>query len=145
MIDNICIAYILSALVHMGWSDKFCQGSTITGQVMRGFTIHESHRSLFTHILQTLEKNEFLVPTDINTWQVMKTLTTFVGSRFVEGRLIFPTELNIIDRSGKGLHNELQGKVNGLQILFPNGSMDDTEALYERSALSEAQSSVPVL
>jgi acyl transferase domain-containing protein/predicted naringenin-chalcone synthase/ubiquinone/menaquinone biosynthesis C-methylase UbiE/acyl carrier protein len=151
LMENICITYILHALAAMGYSKKYKEGDCITfQQVSNELSIDKSHYALFKHILRILEKYRYLVNDGENTWKIMKLLPTqkYLHERIEqlmqEGKTNFKTfssEINMIERSGKELHNALQGKVSGLQILFPNGSMDNTEALYERSLLSELYNS----
>lgn len=146
LMDNICITFMLYALSQLGWEESYKRGDVFTtNRAASDLKIVADHRILFNHILKVICENGFLANAGEDSYQVstnlplQSILVKTAQELITEGKQKYPeftAELAMIERSGKELHSVLQGKLTGLQILFPNGSMDNTEALYERSALS---------
>lgn len=137
-LDVLCAAYVTQALSRLGWSFRAGQQFT-SGAVMERCGILDRHRRLLGRMLEMLEEDGWLkrtatgwiverAPVVVDTASVARTLV----QQFPEAR----AEFTMTVRCGEHLAEALSGAVDPLQLLFPNGSLEDAESLYQHSPVA---------
>ena len=135
-LDDIARAYLYDALRQLGWDPK--PGDSVTMPMLAvGLAVAEGHLALFGRILEMLVEQGILGRDRGGRWVVNRSLPA-VDSSETSTRVVarFPTcqaEIGLIRRCGRALADVLRGRTDALQLLFPDGSFDDTARLYQDS------------
>ncbi|WP_414587921.1 SDR family NAD(P)-dependent oxidoreductase [Scytonema sp. PCC 10023] len=131
--DALCAAYILKAFMQLGWEPKLHQrvsAETLAQQL--GIVSH--HRQLLGRLLEILQEEGVLRQVD-DQWEVCN-LPELKEPQETWKELLarFPAyqaELMLLERCGEKLAQVLQGSIDPLQLIFPDGSMTISEHLYQ--------------
>ncbi len=139
-LDAACGAYAVQALQQLGW--KFQRGRLfLLEDLMVQLRVQTRHRRLFERMLLMLAQDGVLVQRGAE-WLVAHEPATQEASRDLNELLAkYPAcaaELTLTKRCGEGLAQALRGEIDPLQLLFPAGSLDDTERLYQEAPVSKA-------
>ncbi|MCG3153918.1 MAG: hypothetical protein DKINENOH_00508 [bacterium] len=139
-LDAVCGAYVSTALQQLGF--EFTPGNRFQpDEVMAHLRVQARHRRLFERMLLMLQEDGLLMA-DGSTWEVRTAPAPRDPRSEMEAvQAAFPacaTELAITQRCGEGLAAALRGEVDPLQLLFPGGSLEDTEKLYQEAPNSKA-------
>ncbi|MDZ7275824.1 MAG: type I polyketide synthase [candidate division KSB1 bacterium] len=139
-LDAVCGAYVCTALQQLGFG--FTPGKRFqTEELMTSLRVQARHRRLFERLLFMLQEDGWLQAVD-GAWQVIATPAPRDPAAEMNALLAaFPacaTELAITQRCAAGLAAALTGAVDPLHLLFPGGSLDDTEQLYQEAPNSRA-------
>lgn len=134
-LDNLCSAFILEAFKQIGFN--FQKDDRFTTQtIMDRFGIIDQHQRLLNRIFAILAEDGIL-NRDEAEWVVTKTNKS-INPELLRNELIerYPTcsaELNMIGSCAGKIAEVLQGKCDPMQLLFPNGSLELTESMYQNA------------
>ena len=134
-LDALSSAFVFTALRRAGWAVAPGERVSISELEAR-LGIVESHRRLFRRLLDMLEEDQFLRREE-DVWCVLRVLPESDPSATCHSLEVqypdFHSELALLGRCGASLEDVLQGSVNPIQLLFPQGSLDVAEELYTNS------------
>lgn len=134
-INALCRAYVMSAFRTLGWNPLYCEQkmSRVLGDEL-GVSVE--HRRLLDRMLEMLAEDGILARVE-GGWQVQQ-LFDFAATdeQLLQLQNKFPgcrSELTLLSRSGQLLPELLKGEYDPLEILFPGGALEVSEALYKNS------------
>ena len=139
-LDRIATAHIGRALADLGWRPGV--GDRITAPALADRAgVVAPHRRLLGRMLEALGEDGVLRRSG-EEWVVAVPLATDdpeeVARATAERHPVCATELALIARCGPYLADVLRGRRDPLQLLFPGGSFEATEPLYERTPYARA-------
>jgi len=144
VLDTLVTAYIVQALQRLGWDFDPTTPWT-DAKLAEQLRIVPAQRSLFTRLLAILTEDGILEPA-ASGWRVKHVPPVVDAERewqAVAGRFpTFDAELGLTRRCAQDLAGVLRGETDPLQLLFPGGSLADTEKLYQNSPASRTYNSV---
>ncbi len=139
-LDALCGAYVAQTLHQLGFEFKLGQRFALD-DLMAQLDVQARHRRLFERMLLMLEQDGALAQNE-NAWQVVSAPPLQETARAMNELLAkYPacrSELIITKRCCEGLAEALRGAIDPLQLLFPEGSLADTERLYQEAPNSKA-------
>ncbi len=139
-LDALCAAYVTQAFKRLGWTFVPAQHLT-AADVARRCRILPRHERLLSRLLEILEE-EGILRRRGDGWDVQRRPDVADPAQIVRGLLQqFPrqeAEFTLTSRCGEALADALKGDVDPLQLLFPGGSLADTERLYQESPVARA-------
>ncbi|HEX2905542.1 MAG TPA: acyltransferase domain-containing protein [Phototrophicaceae bacterium] len=129
-LDQLCVAYIVDALRQFGVN--FFVGQRLAADDLTAE--QDYHRRRVGRLLSILQEAG-LLRADGDGWQVVQTPpevdTDAYWAELVERYPAFEAELSLVGRCGPQLAGVLRGEVDELALLFPNGSLEALEKLYQ--------------
>ncbi|MFA6239911.1 MAG: SDR family NAD(P)-dependent oxidoreductase [Candidatus Hydrogenedentales bacterium] len=134
-LESLSFSYIAEALQQLGWKPQ--AGERVASADLSGrLGVVPQHARLFNRMLEILAE-EGILRRDGEHFVVDKPLAANAAEQVrAETLSAYPvseTELGMLARCGSNLVNVLRGSADPLQILFPGGSFDEAERLYEQS------------
>jgi len=133
--DNLCTAYITRALISMGWKPRFRDQFT-THELANELNIMGVHHQLLNRFLDILSEDGF-IKKEGQSWVVVNELTNKDPSmeclRMLNEYPSHRSDLLLIAHCAEKLAESVRGEIESLEVLFPGGSMDKLEELYEES------------
>jgi acyl transferase domain-containing protein/NADPH:quinone reductase-like Zn-dependent oxidoreductase/acyl carrier protein len=137
-LDELSVAYIAQTLSRIGWA--FQPGGTLTEEdLVQNLRIEDKQRSLFIRMLNILVEDGYLRK-DASGWGALKELPEddpdTIRRELVRTFPAFASELKLMKRCGPNLADVLKGDADPLQLLFPGGSFELLENIYQNSPLS---------
>jgi NADPH:quinone reductase-like Zn-dependent oxidoreductase/SAM-dependent methyltransferase/acyl carrier protein len=135
-LDALATAYAVTALHALGWEPA--PGQRVKEEALAAqLAIAPAQRSLFARWLQHLAADGLLRATD-GGWHVVASLPSSPPSatRVAEMAARYPeaaADIELTRRCGEGLAAVLRGEADPLHLLFPDGSLEETERLYRTS------------
>ncbi len=134
-LDALCAAYIVEALRGLGWEpqphERF-EADTLAGRL--GVVV--AQRRLFRRLVAILEEDGFVVRT-AGGWEVRRPLAAEAAEaqlrRIQQSYPSCSAEVTLTARCGARLAEALQGRIDPLQLLFPGGSLEDAEKVYQEA------------
>lgn len=134
-LEHLCVSYVLHAFQELGW--RFDPEKSFSPDSMGdGLGVLPQHRLLLGRFLEMLEEEGFIERTHDgyivraipDTEAPEETLASLLeGYPEAEGELI------LTGRFGRNLAAAMCGECDPLQLLFPDGSIDDAEKLYQEA------------
>lgn len=137
-LEVLSTGYIVSALSDLGVA--FEPGARFDADRLG---VAPEHVRLLQHLLDFLVDDGVLRATD-DEWEVLRVPTASATSAD-ELAATYPDaggEIAIARRCGEQLGAALSGAVDALQLLFPGGSLDSAEQMYERSPFAHFYNSL---
>ncbi len=136
--DALCSAYIVQALRRLGWI--FTPGThVVTTELMKKCGILSRHERLVRRFMRILQEDAILDPAR-DGWTVRALPATVDTTELARTLLArYPqqdAEIALTSRCGENLADALRGSVEPLHLLFPGGSLDDAERLYQESPVA---------
>ncbi|MGI9183167.1 MAG: type I polyketide synthase, partial [Longimicrobiaceae bacterium] len=137
-LDSLAAASIAQALHTLGWT--FEAGDAVTtGGLAERLGVVARHRRLLQRLLAILAEEGVLRRAG-DAWNVVRTpdlddpapCWEALRQRFPQ----FDTELMLVARCAGSLAGVLRGEIDPLQLLFPGGSLDDAEKLYQETPVA---------
>lgn len=137
--EAMCAAYIVKALRQLGWA--FHLGESVSvDSLSTCLGVVAPHRRLLGRILAILAEDGFLRQT-ASGWDVVAVPSPadpdILLSELVARYPAYEAELTLTGRCGAALAGVLVGTQDPLQLLFPTGSLDMTEKLYQDSPFAQ--------
>ncbi|MBX7255252.1 MAG: SDR family NAD(P)-dependent oxidoreductase [Candidatus Hydrogenedentes bacterium] len=134
-LESLSLSYIVEALGQLGWNpgpgERFSAAS-----LSASLGVVPLHARLFKRLLEILAEEGFL-RADGEDFVVDKPIaaapSTRIHAETLRAYSVSETELTMLGRCGANLANVLKGTADPLQVLFPGGSFDEAERLYEQS------------
>jgi acyl transferase domain-containing protein/acyl carrier protein len=129
-LENASVKYIINALINLGFSPDFGDRFSLS-QLIDSLKIQSQHHRLFQRLLEILVEANYFDRTN-QTYQVQHwppALSPITWSETDQDR----AETTLLDRCGSNLATVLQGEINPLQLLFPNGDWSTLTQLYQKS------------
>ncbi len=143
-IDPLCADYAERAFIELGWQPPVGE-SVSTAELADRLRAAAQHRRLLERLLEILAEDGRLIR-EGDRWRVASTLTASpvveqqhnLLARYPEARI----QLTLLGACGEHLARVIRGDVDPLQLLFPNGSVTELEALYQDSAFARVYNRV---
>jgi acyl transferase domain-containing protein/SAM-dependent methyltransferase len=143
-LQELSIDYVVQALLSMGWSysppERFS-----TEEAAQLLCIAPSQLRLFSHILQILAEVGVLQLNHqhwyvvISLWEVNPTekIKTLLTQNIDE-----VATLTLLNRCGSNLSNVLQGVVDPIQLVFPEGDLASVTQIYQDTPIAKAMNTI---
>lgn len=134
-LESASVAFVLQAFADLGWTWRV--GENVTAeQLAASLDIREVHTALFRRLLQMLAEAGFLAPTD-SGWEVVRLPDPMDADAIAIAGIAAAgagdVEFDLLARCGNNLAAVLQGNVDPLQLLFPDGDMGPLTRFYRDS------------
>ncbi len=134
-LDRLAIFYVLNAFKRLGVT-LHAQACFHEEEMRQRLRVASQHKRIFRRYLKILAE-EGILAEENGMWQVLKTpeeqSTTSIWQELLHESPAFYAELTMIRRCGEQLDKVLCGEINPLQLIFPEGSLDTAEHLYQDS------------
>ncbi|MBZ0297818.1 MAG: SDR family NAD(P)-dependent oxidoreductase, partial [Anaerolineae bacterium] len=132
-LDRVSLVYVVFALRDLGWNPV--PGERITVEaLMTQLGVVDHYQRLMYRLLDMLAEDGYLRYAD-GEYEVIQPLPVGdSGASIAELVAAYPAYqplMVLLERCGASLGAVLSGDVDPLHLLFPDGSLADTEALYE--------------
>ncbi len=131
-LNALCGSWVLRALLQLGWAPQPGERVSVASLLER-LDVRDAHRRLLGRLLETLAE-EGLLRAAGGGWEVIKVPRGQDPAEAFQALLArFPVahvELGLLGRCAAGLADVLRGRRDPLQLLFPGGSLSETETLY---------------
>ncbi|GIV95383.1 MAG: hypothetical protein KatS3mg057_0040 [Herpetosiphonaceae bacterium] len=143
-IDRLCGRYVARALIRLGLNPLLHSRFTVE-QLATQLRIAPRHRRLFARLLMMLVEDGALhVDGD---YYLLGDIPDIDGLDEVAEALAqsYPglaAEISLLRRCGNQLDATLEGRRDPLGLLFPDGSLEGSEAMYERSPFARVYNTV---
>jgi microcystin synthetase protein McyG len=133
-LDRLCTLYIVRCLRGLGW--PVAVGSTAASRdLAERLVVLPRHRRLFARLVEILQEDGVLEQ-NAGIWRVVQ-VPAEDAEAFADDMLAAhpdcDAELTLTRRCGRSLADVMRGDVDPLTLLFPGGSLADTERLYQSS------------
>lgn len=138
-LDHVGGLYVADAFQKLGFT--FQAGDVFTtDELVQRLGILPAHSSLFARLLEMLAEDH-LLQKDNAKWRVLKSPESNdldgQWEKLIQQFPMFQTELTLTARCTRGLADALVGKADPMELLFPGGSMADTEKLYQDAPVAK--------
>jgi malonyl CoA-acyl carrier protein transacylase len=134
-LNALSVSYILMALQKLNRELHLHQCLSVTSLVEELNIIPQYH-PLLGRMLEMLQEEELLTQVD-GAWEVCQTPDiSDPQQEWIKLADKYPScqaELSLLKRCGTSLAEVLQGEIDPLQLLFPEGSVNEVENLYQES------------
>ncbi len=138
-LDSMSAAYVARAFRELGWKPE--AGQQVSAESLaRELGVVQQHHRLFGRLLEILSEEGVLRAVG-SEWEVAGDLKEAAAPEVKALAAQYPdheTEFTLTARCGAQLANVLRGAADPLQLLFPNGSFEATEKLYQDSPFARA-------
>lgn len=134
-LENLSVDYIVQALQEISWPYK--QGESFSLEsATQNLGIVPGQERLFQRMLQILGEEGILQRTQ-QQWQVIQALQgdnpELKSQALLNQYPNATTELTLLHRCGSQLSGVLQGKVDPVELVFPEGDLSTSAQLYQES------------
>lgn len=134
-LNVLSTAYILNALEELGWQPHLHQRFS-SDSLAKELNVVSQHQPLLNHMLEILAAKEILESIN-GQWEVISCPEIRQPQEIWQNLLAkspaYQAELTLLGRCGQNLAKVLQGEVDPLQLIFPEGSLKISEHLYQDS------------
>ncbi len=140
-LEELAVSYILQALTKLKWQWQLNQEFT-TDELVEQTGMNPQYLGLVNRLLEILSAAKFLEPQN-QTWRVETIPPTgqnLTGQ--VNNTAETANELTLLQGCGNQLAEVLQGKIDPLDLLFPQGDATLVSQLYQHSPLAVAMNSL---
>lgn len=142
-VDELGAVYIARALAALGWD--FHTGCRIAANALMDQAAPQ-HRRLLKRLLEILREDGILRRVD-DEWQVMEVPENMDDPRAAMKDLMeqypgYRSQLVLMERCAAQLADVLSGKVDPAHLLFPGGSLDDMEGIYQETPYGKVYNSL---
>ncbi|MFP6613718.1 MAG: beta-ketoacyl synthase N-terminal-like domain-containing protein [Pirellulales bacterium] len=142
--DVLCSAYVVEAIKALGY-DAQPGGSFSSDSLAEQLGVVNEHRRLFVRMLGIMAEDG-LLRRDGEQWEVLAKLRPVDSAALMNKMAVRFTEcdaeLKLVGACGRSLAEVLNGTADPLQILFPNGSSEMVERLYQDSPFARVLNSL---
>ncbi|NEP60016.1 MAG: SDR family NAD(P)-dependent oxidoreductase, partial [Symploca sp. SIO2G7] len=143
-LDELSVEYIVQAFLEMSWPYK--PGDVFsTDSAIQYLGVVPKQQLLFNRLLQILAEVEILQPTQ-QRWQVRQTLEAADPEEKSQDLLNqYPeaiAELTLLSRCASGLGGVLQGELDPVELVFPQGDLSTATQLYTESRILKAMNTL---
>lgn len=143
-LEKLSVEYLVEALTQIGWNYQPGQKLEFSS-LSQNLGIVPNHQRLFKRLLEILEEVEILQKTQ-KQWQVTKALP-YANSEEKSQALLnqYPTaqaELTLLHRCASKLAAVLQGRIDPVQLVFPEGDFNTATKLYQESPVARVMNTL---
>jgi acyl transferase domain-containing protein/acyl carrier protein len=140
-LEALSTGYIVRALAELGL--RLEPAERLAAPVLeQTLGIAPAHRRLFRRLLEMLQEDGVLRATGSGEWEVLRApamhdvdgLSRLLETRYAEAS----AERTLVVRCGERLADVLRGTADPIQLLFPGGSFETLERLYQDSPVTRA-------
>ncbi|MDJ0598495.1 MAG: aminotransferase class III-fold pyridoxal phosphate-dependent enzyme [Crocosphaera sp.] len=136
-IEKLSLAYIIEAFEQLGIN--FIQGEKLTPEIKKKLGIMPSFSSLWQRLLEILAEEDIFHFTPSGGEIIKK--PEIIESKILAEEIatqypFLQAEITLLNRCGSALAEVLQGKVNPLQLIFPQGDLSAATQLYKTSPMA---------
>ncbi|MHB8474542.1 MAG: methyltransferase, partial [Gammaproteobacteria bacterium] len=135
-LNELSIAYIVEALRQLGFKPRSDQ-KVSTDTLMEQLRILPLHRRLVERMLAMLEEDALLEARADGGWVIKRwpvSIDTDTDARRLFSQYeAYRADLSLFTRCGTQLASCLRGECQPLQLLFPEGSLDNCSDIYKES------------
>ena len=136
MLEKLTTDYVLASLSELGW--KFKYGQTFsTAHMASTLGVIKRHRRLLERLLMILSEDGLLRRSDF-LWEVISEPAVPDMNELTDAVFKSDPEAVLLDRCGSTLSEVLQGKLDPLQVLFPDGDSTLVADVYRDSPMMRA-------
>jgi acyl transferase domain-containing protein/protein-L-isoaspartate O-methyltransferase len=138
-LDSLSATYVAQAFRELGWKPVVGRRVSVES-LARELGVVQQHHRLFGRLLEMLGEEGVLRAVG-GEWEVIGELKEAAAPDVKTLAAQHPaheTEFTLTARCGSQLANVLRGAADPLQLLFPNGSFEATEKLYQDSPFARA-------
>ncbi|WP_230967594.1 SDR family NAD(P)-dependent oxidoreductase [Nostoc commune] len=143
-LEELSIACVLEAFGQLQFSLQPAEEFSTT-EAMLAMGVLSHHQRLCHRLLQMLQEAGILQQQDDN-WRVLRTTQlTATTPVFAHLRQTYPSaiaELTLLERCTSHLPEVLQGNIDSLQLLFPEGDFSDLTQLYQNSPVAQVMNTL---
>ncbi len=139
-LDRLCSAYVVQALQQLGW--KFSLHQRFTSDALaKQLSVIDKQQRLLKRMLEMLA-DDGMLKQEHEEWSVAllpgnENLETQYNA-LLQKYPASATELILTYNCGRHLARVLRGEYDPLQLLFPGGSVEILEKLYQHSPITQA-------
>ena len=134
-LDRLCLGYIYQAFETLGWNLRSRVAMPVDS-LAKELRVIPRHAPLLARMCEILVQDG-VIAREGNVWRVAGTPVEPSAERLAAGLLDrYPQcrgEIEITAQCGRSLAKVLRGHSDGLEVLFPDGSAELSENLYQRS------------
>ncbi|BAZ53637.1 beta-ketoacyl synthase [Nostoc sp. NIES-4103] len=143
-LEELSAEYVIQAFLQLGW--QFPLGAVFsTDFAVTSLGIVPSHKRLCHRMLQILAEVGIL-QADQQQWQVLETLKAVNPESKTQTLLSqHPnaiTELTLLHRCASQLQRVLQGAIDPVQLVFPEGDLTTATQLYQESPVAKVMNTL---
>ncbi|MBL8348624.1 MAG: SDR family NAD(P)-dependent oxidoreductase [Rubrivivax sp.] len=138
-LDRLASGYVHRALAELGLA--LTPGRRVTAGDRATLGVEERHQRLFERLLEIGTEDGWLRrdgPGHVVTGQPAPADPEPLGAALAEAHPDAQAELQLTQRCARELANVMRGRTDPLALLFPGGSLADTERLYRDSPPAQA-------
>ncbi|MEH1901397.1 MAG: SDR family NAD(P)-dependent oxidoreductase [Nostoc sp.] len=140
-LDQLAVGYILEAWVKLQWEWQLNEKFTINEFIKRT-RINRKYLGLVNRLLEILSEAQFLEKQN-KIWRVNRIPPTGKNLTWQEANTSeIQNELTLLKRCGSQLAEVLQGRIDPLELLFPQVNTTLVSQLYQHSPLALAMNSL---
>ncbi|MCC5667832.1 SDR family NAD(P)-dependent oxidoreductase [Nostoc sp. CHAB 5784] len=143
-LEELSIACVLEAFGQLQFSLQPGEEFS-TNKAMLAMGVVSHHQRLCHRLLQMLQEEGILQKQD-EYWRVLRTTQpTATTPVFAHLRQTYPSataELTLLERCTSHLPEVLQGSIDSLQLLFPEGDFSDLTQLYQNSPVAQVMNTL---
>ncbi|NJR16078.1 MAG: SDR family NAD(P)-dependent oxidoreductase [Calothrix sp. CSU_2_0] len=143
-LEELSVTAIIKAFQQLKFPFQIGEEFSVAIAIQKMDIISNQER-LFNRLLQILEEEGFL-KRSAEKWQVLTRLNYPENiDYFTKLHQTYPNataELNLLNRCTNNLAKVLQGKIEAVQLLFPNGDFSDLIQLYQNSPIAQVMNSL---
>ncbi|NEO43740.1 MAG: SDR family NAD(P)-dependent oxidoreductase [Moorea sp. SIO4A3] len=143
-LEELSVDYIVQGLLKMGWSYQPTESFDLDAAAQR-LGVVPTQRRLFQRLLQILAEVGIL-QSNQQQWQVQKTVEKVNPSGQSQSLLSqYPDEaatLTLLERCASQLSGVLQGAIDPVQLVFPQGDLTTATQLYQDSAVAKVMNTI---
>lgn len=142
-VDALCAMYVLEALRELGLNLHERQRA-IPESLIENLNVLPRHRRLLNRMIDILCEDGILVRAG-ERFDAGKTAIGDAASKWqalVTEHPAYKAELTLLGRCGESLAKILTGHSDSLELLFPGGSFEEAEHLYEASPFAQTFNSM---
>ena len=135
-LEALCADFAVETMLRLGWAAVPGE-RMVDDEIAARLGVVERHRRLFGRLLEILGEAGWLAREN-EVWRVERPLVEQWPARTLD-RLVLDCprgakpELELTGRVAKHLDKALRGECDGLELLFPQGSLATMEAIYRNS------------
>lgn len=140
-IDALCSLYVVEALSELGLNPH---ESTIPGSRFDALGVLPPFRRLLNRMIEILCEDGILIRAGdrFAVGQLPDGDASLKWQTLIDEHPAYKVELTLLGRCGENLAKILTGHSDALELLFPGGSFDEAEHLYEASPFAQTFNSM---
>ena len=133
LLESLCAALVLRAFDELGWNLRTEPVVSVDALAQRSGVL-DRHARLLGRMLDILAE-EGVLRRSGSSWAVVRIPETpridAIASNLLDRFPEYQGETSLAERCGRSLADVLRGRLNPMEVLFPHGSLDQLERVYQ--------------